>query len=216
MNKFSGLKDTDREILKYVEDDELLRICSIDKRMWNSVCDDSFLKRRFMKYPGIEKYKKENESWKSFFLRAIYFIGKLKEDFQFNYEYGDFQEQYDMIKRYKNYSGLLFYASKRGELPLVKYSIMKGVDINAYRSESLRIAAQFGKLEVVKYLILKGADIHAEEDAALRMASHNGYLETVKWLVQQGADVHALDDGALKYARRNGHEAVINYLTGLI
>ena len=59
----SGLKDVDREILKYVDDRELLRVCSIDRKTWNDVCDDAFLKRRLSKYPGIEKYK-EKESWR--------------------------------------------------------------------------------------------------------------------------------------------------------
>ena len=38
----SGLKDIDREILKYVDDKELLKICSVDKKTWNEVCDDNF------------------------------------------------------------------------------------------------------------------------------------------------------------------------------
>ena len=91
MNKLTGLKDVDREVLKHVSDKELLRACTIDRRMWNDVCDDNFLRRRLSKYPGIEKYKREKESWKQFFLRAIYYISKLK-DFNFEYEYGDFNK----------------------------------------------------------------------------------------------------------------------------
>ena len=62
----SGLKDVDREILKHVDDKELLKICSIDKKKWNEVCDEHFLKRRLMKYPGIEKYKKEMKRTNNF------------------------------------------------------------------------------------------------------------------------------------------------------
>ena len=68
----SGLKDVDREILKHVADDELIRVCSTDKKTWNEVCDDNFLRRRLAKYPNIAKYKLSNESWKEFFLRVIY------------------------------------------------------------------------------------------------------------------------------------------------
>ena len=60
----SGLKDVDREVLKHVDDKELLRVCTIDRNTWNEVCDDNFLRRRLSKYPDIEKYKLENESWK--------------------------------------------------------------------------------------------------------------------------------------------------------
>jgi hypothetical protein len=90
----TGLKDVDREVLKYVDDKQLLKICSIDKKTWNEVCDDWFLRRRLSKYPDIEKYKKEKESWKRFFLRAIYYIAKMKEKYQYDYISGDFKEQY--------------------------------------------------------------------------------------------------------------------------
>ena len=60
---FSGLKDVDREILKHVNDEELVKVCSTDRKTWNEVCDDNFLKRRLMRYPGIEKYKREDESY---------------------------------------------------------------------------------------------------------------------------------------------------------
>ena len=49
MNKLTGIKDLDREILSKVDDTELLTVCSVDKRMWNEVCDDDFMKRRLMK-----------------------------------------------------------------------------------------------------------------------------------------------------------------------
>ena len=35
----------DREILKYMEDRELLKVCSINKKMWNCVCDDAFFEK---------------------------------------------------------------------------------------------------------------------------------------------------------------------------
>ena len=56
----SGIKDIDREVLKYVDDKELLEICTINRKTWNEVCDDNFLRRRITsKYFGIEKYKKD-------------------------------------------------------------------------------------------------------------------------------------------------------------
>lgn len=92
MNQLSGLKDIDREILKHVSDDELLGACSIDRRMWNEVCDDSFLRRRLSKYPDIEKFKRKNETWKEFFLRTVYYISKMQESFKFKYSSGDFKK----------------------------------------------------------------------------------------------------------------------------
>lgn len=89
----TGLKDVDREVLKHVDDESLLKICGINRKTWNDVCDENFLKRRLTgKYPNIEKYKKENENWKRFFLKAIYYISKMKEEFHFTYTSGDFKK----------------------------------------------------------------------------------------------------------------------------
>ena len=38
----TSLKDVDREVLKHVGDRELLKICSVNRKTWNEVCDDNF------------------------------------------------------------------------------------------------------------------------------------------------------------------------------
>ena len=126
----SGLKDVDREILKHVDDKYLIWVCATDRKTWNEICDDNFLKRRLMKYPGIEKYKKENETYKQFFLRFAYYTSKMRETFKFEYMHGDFKEQYELLKKFKGIT-LLINAAQIGELSLVKYAKKKGADISA-------------------------------------------------------------------------------------
>lgn len=205
----SGIKDVDREILKHVDDEELLKICSIDKKTWIEVCDDNFLKRRLMKYPGIEKYKLENESYKQFFLRFAYYISKMKEKYEFRYTEGDFDRQYKMLQ---TYPVLLIKASKSGILPLVKHAVEKGEHVSSRGNLALRLASSYGHLQVVKYLLDHGADIHSVHDEALRNASFFGYFDVVKYLVERGADIHAYDDQALNNAKINNHVEVANYL----
>ena len=178
----TGLKDVDREILKHLDDDELLKICSVNRKTWNEVCDDNFLRRRLLsKYPEIEKYKKENETWKQFFLSAIYYISKMKDEKKFNYTEGDFKKQYNLLKKYKDSPDLLLiYSSKEGELSLVKHALQHGADFNALENYPVRIAAANGKLNVVKYLLERGADIHNQE--ALRFAKDRVHTEIVKLL----------------------------------
>lgn len=127
----SGLKDTDREILKHIDDKELLKICHLDRKTWNQVCDDNFLRRRLSKYPGIEKYKRPNESWKQFFLRVLYYIGKIKEEFKFSYTSGDFRKIYELMKN-RNWNELLVEAAKEGDLRLVKYSLGRGTSLRSH------------------------------------------------------------------------------------
>jgi hypothetical protein len=58
----TGIKDLDREILKRIPDGNLLKACTINKKMYNEVCDDAFIKRRLSKYPNLEIYKESDKS----------------------------------------------------------------------------------------------------------------------------------------------------------
>ncbi len=180
MNKLTGLKDVDREILSRLDDKELFTVCQIDKRFWNTICDDNFLKRRLSKYNKIEQYKKENETWKQFFLRVIYIISKMYEDFKFVYTMGDFENQYKLLKNYSGTDNLLLKSAAQGELFLVIYALNKDTDI--LKNRALGHAAENGHLNVVRYLTEKGADIHANYEYAIRVASKNKHLDIVKYL----------------------------------
>ena len=208
----SGLKDVDREVIKYIDDKELLKICSLDRKTWNEVCDDNFLMRRLLnKYPGIEKYKKENETWKSFFLRFVYYSSKMKEKYKFEYSEGDFKKQYDLLSLYIN-NTLLVEAVKEGELPIIKYAVKNGANIHISKEIALRYASSKGHLEIVKYLVEQGADIHADDDHSLTWASEEGHFDVVKYLVSRGASIHAANDLAVRAASQNGHEEIVKYL----
>ena len=189
--------DTDREILKYVEDSELLNVCSINKTFWNRICDDNFLMRRLMKYAKIEKYKGEKESWKHFFNRLTKRVVLLKKIFDFEYVTGDFNKQYKILRESENNSSLLLRAARTGDCELVKYAIRKDMNVNSSYNKVLIEATARGHLEIIKYLEGIGTDIHVDNDRALRFASHYGHLETVKYLLHRGANVHAFKDDSL-------------------
>ena len=170
----SGLKDIDREVLKYIDDKELLKICSIDRKTWNEVCTQQFLKGRLiLKYPGIEKFKEENETWKHFFLRVVYYTSIMTDKYKFQYRSGNFKKQYDLLKKYEKESsmdGLLINYAQEGEFELVKYALEKGYHVDAFYSMALGKASIRGDLNIVKYLVDHGANIHALNDYALRGA----------------------------------------------
>jgi hypothetical protein len=218
MSKISGIRDLDREILSKVEDNELLKVCLIDKYTWNIVCDDAFLRRRLLsKYPEIEQYKKEEETWKQFFGRATYFIDKMKEEFDYDYTFGNFVTQYNLFKRKKMKYGnekdaLLIYSAREGELSLVIWCLKNGANFHYNNVLCLREACCEGHLEVVKYLVENNANIHAINDDPLRLASYYGNTLVVKYLVEHGANIHAVNEQSLLCASSRGHLEVVIYL----
>ena len=179
MNKLTGLKDTDREILKYINDVELLKVCSINKRFWYEICNDQFLRIRLTNYPAIEEYKREEETWKIFFSRCMYYVKDMKK-YRFTYEMGDFELQHDLLQAYGKKT-LLVLASGQGDFALVKYSI-KYADVNTYYGKPLRSAASNGHLSILKYLIEHGADVKKYSRQAIKEAIKTGHNEIVEYL----------------------------------
>ena len=207
----SGLKDIDREILKYVDDDELLKVCSLDKKTWKETCDDNFLRRRISKYLEIAKYKFESESWKRFFARFIYYRSELlKRDFK--YTSGDFVKKHNAIKNYTKVS-LFLEATHNGDLELVKYAVIKeNANIHTSNGYALRIASQKGYYDICKWLMDQGVDIHIDNEAPLNSACLSGHLQIVKLIVTSGANIHIGDDFVLRSAVYAGHFDVVKYL----
>ena len=204
----TGLKDTDRELLKHVEDQKLLRVCSINKKMWYEVCDDNFIRRRLEKFKEVEKYKKGNESWKKFFVKAIHYISVLNNKFDFEYKGGDFECQNDLLTKFVKHD-LLFQAVRKNELYVVKYAVEKGASVRGYDDYCLRWAANHGNFEIVKYLVQQGANVHVCNESSLIAASFYGHIEIVRFLILSGAIVNS---ESLLYAAKKGHLEVLQFL----
>ena len=154
MKSSFGNEKIDRDVLKHISDTELLKVCSINKNLWNNVCDDNFLRERLVhKYADIEKYKKENESWRNFFLRATYYVALLHERFNFQYSKGNFVEQYRYLKMHSK--NLLLQAARDGKLEFVIHSLKNRVRLPAFYSDirtAMKEARVNGHSDVVKYL----------------------------------------------------------------
>ena len=236
----SGLKDIDREILKHVDDRELLEICIIDRKTWNEVCDDNFIRRRLGKYVGIEKYKERNQSWKSFFLEVLYYVSKMKDEYKYDYTSGNFRKQYEILG-HGTINYVLIEAARQGEFPLVKFAVEKFAvengsnfftsaaghaaekghyDIVKYLIEAGKItelkyllsrAIRGGNVDVVKLLFDKGAVVDQNNDATIG-AILSGHLDILKYLVEHGANPHAQNDYTLIAAARIGNINMIKYL----
>lgn len=229
----SGYKDTDKEILLALSDKDLIKTCSLNKYLFRSVCDENFFYRKLSRtYPDTLKFFDtliflKDKTYKQYYLKVVYYVAKLLEDFNYIYIAGVPQIQYEIFKDVSkkiikndkeefliNYEKLLYEAAKRGELELVKEAIKKGVDIHKFNEITLTYASGGGHLEILKYLVALGANIHANNQI-LRWASEKGHLEVVKYLVELGVNIHFNNDAALRSASAGGHLDIVKYLEGL-
>lgn len=202
-----GIRDLDREMLAKLNDKDMLRVCCINKNFYYNVCDNQYLRKRFKKYENIEEYKTD-ESLKSFFIRAVYYIFAMKEEFDFNYVKGNFKEQYYLLSHNYGMDSLLNEACGEGEISLVLHALNKGADaING-----LIKASHKGYIDIVKTLIESGADIHKNDDMSLFWASYSGHTEIVIYLVEHGANINAQNGDILIVACKKGHFKIIQYL----
>ena len=222
MNSPTDIADLDREILLKLSDQELINTCKTNKYFLNVVCNDLFFKRRLqLVYPdtlqffNIQKHK----NYKQYYLHVVYYISKMKEDYDYIYSKGNPKKQYELLtlhipfdrnaRSVNNYNELLLDSSEENEISLVKEALNKGADINFQTSLSLYNAAASGNLEIVKYLIENGA---LDLDGAMRAASGRGYLNIVKYLVENGANIHSLNELALRLASKYGDLNIVKYL----
>jgi uncharacterized protein len=113
-----------------------------------------------------------------------------------------------------------------GHLPVTRYLVHEGADINACATNgsgynALTGAVASGHAEVVRWLLEQGANPNYRYGAGyspLLTAAANGYLEIVKLLLAHGADANATsNDGksALIFATERNHPAVADYLRNL-
>ena len=133
-DSFTNVKDLDREILMKLSDDDLIKTCSLNKYMFESVCDEQFFYRRLqVYYPDIMlNYVKRpyDKTWRQYFLEIVYYINKLRGKYNYTYSDGSPEIQYKIFKS-ENNDELLIRAVRKGELGIVQEAIKRGVSPEA-------------------------------------------------------------------------------------
>ena len=107
------------------------------------------------------------------------------------------------------------YASRAGDLQLIKALIFIGVDVNKITFASfppLYFAVLGGNVDSVELLLAFGANPRFDKSSALRRAAESGNHMIVESLVKAGANLHILDDDPLRSAARYGYVDVVRVL----
>ncbi len=122
----------------------------------------------------------------------------------------------------------LHVAASRGQLEIVKYLLLAGIDLNrrggVFEAAPIKEAASDGHIKVVRCLLDAGAelDVSEPERNPLFGAIYGGHLEIVKVLIEQGIDTKVAYTGntmqnmdAVAFAKERGQTEIAKYLEAL-
>ena len=207
--EFSGLKDVDREILSKLEEDkDLLNACSVNKYAWK-LCDDNFFRNRLIrKYPDAVKYNK-NGKWKEYYLKTIFYISRLFEEYNFVYKTGDPKIYYDILFKTQYTHVQLEEAAENNYLDLVNFllSIQPVFMRYIYIQHVIGGAALNNRIDVIDHF-LKEANVNALNHGLLSAIRGNHY-NLVTLFVERGANSFEV---AIKLAEISNNQKMVDYL----
>jgi hypothetical protein len=181
-----------------MDDKTLLNFCKTDKHFNSKICkDDIFWKGRLVKnYPFLVEFKKG--TWKQFYIYNIYWISKLKEEYNFisNDMRDDPQNYYKIFKNYskelKEESNVSFFGSEGIDSEEFKKRIME--------EYLMYIGIELNYFDLVEYSVNNGVD---NIQGGLDMSALYGNFETFNYFENLGANdyMEALEWAASSYRR---------------
>tara|TARA_R110001599_G_scaffold77421_3_gene211285 strand:- start:122 stop:922 length:801 start_codon:yes stop_codon:yes gene_type:complete len=177
-------KDVYEYLTNFADDKTILNMLSVNKKF----NDEQFFKRVLQrKYPLLLRFKGDeisNETYKQFFIRMVYYISKLEEEFSIPYiphkNYNPESFFWPKIPRELKITDALYLAIELKDLNIVKH-IVEG-NPNKELNSALYTASSYGDLEIVKYLVSRGADGFAY---AIEYAGQDGNTDIVEFLLEQ-------------------------------
>jgi hypothetical protein len=177
IRSFTGEKYLDREILKRMSDEDIIKSCSLNKYLLKVVCDDSFFQQLVKdRFPNIyERILRQriNPEWKNIYLQMIKEVAELKEDFGVEYDqregepdevysyhaYLNSEQKYDYIN-----DNLFRYTVKNNKVDLFN-RILKYIDtlyIEPYIA--IEIVLEYGNDNLLKILLAKMSNMDLIQD----------------------------------------------------
>ena len=119
-------KDIYENIINFADDRTVLQMLSA-RPDFND--PEFFIRVLDRKYPYLKDLKKDNQTWRDFFIQIVYYIAKLDEEFGIPYIPTKGYNPEDFYNRYNSdediYNAAMAEAAKGGHLNIVQYLIDK-------------------------------------------------------------------------------------------
>ena len=205
-------KDVYEHILNLADDKTTINMIRANPKVFDN---ERFYEKVMRKrYPLLIEFRKENETWKALYLRMVYILAKLEEDYKIPYiptKGCNPERLLTSATSGEVYNSALSCAAAGGNIPLIDYFLEKGA---TNIENALASAGRYSNLNTVKYLISKGAKYY---EFLLESAAAGGKIDTVKFvfdvLTLDGFDIHGYHARvAFQNAISAGHIDTVNFL----
>ena len=202
-------KDVYEYILNLADDKTTINMIRANPKVFDN--ERVYEKVTRKRYPLLIEFRPPGLSWKEFYLRMVYTLAKLEEDYKIPYisTKGCNPEKILISATYGEvYNSALSCAAAGGNIPLIDYFLEKG---STNIDQALYSAGRYSNLNTVKYLINKGATNY---ELLFEAAAAGGKIDTMKFVF----DTIALDINghyirtALSEAISHGHIDVVKFL----
>lgn len=215
-------KDAYLEIAKAADDETIVKMLSVNRNFR----DDKFFKLVFEdKYPLLIKFKKDNESWKYFYLKMVMYIFKLKEQHDLDYipsekfdpedfykyieeqEYWHFDWELEAAEYLEDVKDLNFvrnFLEKHGEGLDFNYLILRELKTTNLKRIKIFVDADLANNSDKKFY----SPVYSE---SIKKAIDNENIELLKILILTNIRKHDLEK-FIEYARENNKPLSEKYL----
>jgi hypothetical protein len=149
-------KDVYEYLTNFADDKTVLNMLSVNKKFNDPVFFEKIMRRR---YPTLIEFKKEYETWKEFYVRTIYWVSLIKEEFNFDpLPYISPDELYNYLKA--NIAGNMVEESIEKSSKNKDFNSFKKLferdDINKldidFLEDGINYSKEYNFLEGIKYL----------------------------------------------------------------
>ena len=184
MNRITGIRDLDREILLRIDDDDtFLNMRCVNKYLCSFFNENFYERRMKYKYPQATRSKKEIVyTWKDFYLKTVSIVEKLEKDHQIYFYMGDPRKYLRLLsfndaKWYRGYymgkhncRDLIFLlqprdytyafdgASSKGHWKMIKELISRHEFSTQDYNDALCNAIRENRRDIIDYFISLGAN----------------------------------------------------------
>ena len=223
----TGVKDVDVKILSELDDRELINFCLTDKSASRLCSYEPFWMNRLReKYPGAEKYFRDYSilsilsiidpeslgnvkyvnTWREYYLQTVYYVNKMKEDFDFDYKTGNPRSYYIIFYGTKYHHIKIQIAAQLGYIDLLEYFIKN--DNITYNPILFFGAAQGNQIDVINHFWKDPMPV-TSANSGLIGAVLGGHVDLVKFFINKGAnDIQ----GSMKIAITSRNKEIISEL----